>query len=103
MNRLGMIIDLSHSSMGAMVDVMTISKAPVIFSHTSGKNRLSIIRLQTKCRANEVNSVSIKCDICPCFAARTLCDTDTNISDNVLKTVVGKVCSMCAFYVQAVC
>jgi membrane dipeptidase len=35
MNRLGMIVDISHVSEGVMVDVLETSKAPVIFSHSS--------------------------------------------------------------------
>ncbi|MBK8605910.1 MAG: dipeptidase [Chitinophagaceae bacterium] len=44
MNRLGIIIDMSHISAKSMSDILDITKAPVIFSHSNAKALCNVSR-----------------------------------------------------------
>ena len=44
MNRIGMFVDISHVSADAMRDVLAVSQAPVMFSHSNARSISNVPR-----------------------------------------------------------
>ncbi len=44
MNRLGMLVDISHVSERAMFDAMEASDAPILFSHSNARAVYNVVR-----------------------------------------------------------
>jgi membrane dipeptidase len=71
MNRIGMFVDLAHVSADVMRDALRVSRAPVIFSHSSARALVDHPRnvpddvLQMLAR----NGGVVMVNFCPCFTA----------------------------------
>ncbi|CAI9715554.1 dipeptidase 1 [Octopus vulgaris] len=97
MNRLGMLVDLSHVAVRTMEDALDESKAPVIFSHTSAyalcnhyRNAPDKILKKTK-QNRGVVMVNFYSDYINCYPTNQTNATLSQVADHIdhIKNVAG--------------
>ena len=78
MNRLGMIVDISHVADKTFWDVMAVTKAPVIASHSSARALTSAPRNMTDdmLRAVAKNGGVVDVNFCSCFLDQAYWDAE---------------------------
>ncbi|MGI6669376.1 MAG: dipeptidase [Acetivibrionales bacterium] len=91
MERLGMIVDVSHLCEASFYDVLEISKKPVIASHSNAKAVCDNIRNLSDCQLASIkaNGGVVGINFCPSF----LNNTDNTSVDDIIKHI-EHICSV---------
>ena len=94
MNRLGMIVDLSHVSPGVMSNALDVSEAPVMFSHSAARGLTDVPRNvpDSILRRLPKNGGVVMMTFVPGFTSQTVADYGNRITamrDSITKAYPG--------------
>jgi membrane dipeptidase len=91
MNRLGMLVDLSHVSPGVMSDVLNVTQSPVIFSHSSARALVDYPRNVPDSILARLpqNGGVVMITFVPGFVSKAVRDSETSVDAAVDSLVKG--------------